>query len=364
MEAPLSTFRSAFITIVGRPNCGKSTLLNTVLGEELSIVSTTPQTTRRNLKGIYNAEGLQIVFVDTPGIHRGGHALNKAMLDEAVRSLSADADAACYMVDLAREFGREEDDIAAIVSGLSIPRIILFNKKDICDDPDTTARSFFARYPALSSHPHRAIVAKEPAAKDIFLGMIDPFIPLGHAHYPVDDLTDANTRFFAAEFVRKQILYNTHDEVPHSVFVEITGYRESPGRHHVDAVIYVETDGQKGIVVGSGGKLIKKIQQRASEDLHGLPAFPLPSVVMCACTRTGATTGNFSSARDTADNGINSRSERSVISLMAAASEKRQGVFTVAFRAATSVFFWCTKKTRPCLTQALTWAVFGRCNQE
>jgi GTPase len=274
MENQTQKFRSAFIALVGRPNCGKSTLMNTVLGEELSIVSTMPQTTRKNLKGVYNGPGMQLVFVDTPGIHKGRYALNACMTGESVGALSGDADAACYIVDLAREFGEEEDDIARIVAAAKIPAVILFNKKDICDDPDAVMKAFFARNPLLAGLPHAAAVAKESAAKEVFLRLIDPFVREGPAYFPTDDLTDANTRFFAAEYVRKQIIYNTKEEVPHAAFVEITGYRESPGRHHVDAVIHVETDGQKGIIIGSGGRLIKKIQSRAEQDLQKLTGVP------------------------------------------------------------------------------------------
>jgi GTP-binding protein Era len=274
MANPENKFRSGFIAIVGRPNCGKSTLMNTVLGEELSIVSTMPQTTRRNLKGIYNAPGLQLVFVDTPGIHRGKYAFNQRMIDESIHALADNADAVCYIVDLAREFGEEEDVVARIVLGAKIPRVILFNKKDICSDPAAMMKFFFGRFPVLENAPHAAIVAKEPQAKDLFLGLVSPFVPEGPALFPKDDLTDANTRFFAGEYIRKQLIYNTKEEVPHAAFVEITGYRESPGRHHVDAVIYVETDGQKGIIIGAGGKLIKKIQTRAGEDLEKLTGVP------------------------------------------------------------------------------------------
>jgi GTP-binding protein Era len=266
--------RSAFIALVGRPNCGKSTLMNTVLGEELSIVSTMPQTTRKNLRGIYNAAGLQLVFIDTPGIHRGKHAFNERMLGESADALKDNADVVCYIVDLGREFGEEEDIVAGIVAQCGLPAVVLFNKKDICDAPDAMEKTFFERHPALASAPHAAVIAKEAQTKEIFLRLIDPFVPDGPAYFPAEDLTDANTRFFAGEYIRKQIIYNTKEEVPHAAYVEITGYSESPERHHVDATIYVETDGQKGILIGKGGKLIKKIQSRAAQDLQKLTGVP------------------------------------------------------------------------------------------
>jgi GTPase len=248
--------------------------MNTILGEELSIVSTMPQTTRRNLKGIYTAQDLQLVFIDTPGIHRGSYEFNRRMFDESKAALQDSADAVCYLVDLARPFGEEEDMAAGVVTGAGLPCIILFNKMDICEDSAAVTASFFARYPALSSAPHAAINAKQPQAKERFLSLIDAFVHEGPAYFPPDDLTDANTRFFAAEYLRKQIIYNTKEEVPHAVFVEITGYRESAGRHNVDATVYVETDGQKAIIIGKAGSLIKKIQTRAAQDLEKLTGVP------------------------------------------------------------------------------------------
>ncbi len=274
MDDPIIKSRSAFIALVGRPNCGKSTLMNTVLGQDLSIVTTMPQTTRKNLKGIYNAPGLQLVFIDTPGIHHGKHEFNKRMIDESATALSDNADVACYLVDCARDFGEEEDVVARIVTKARTPRVILFNKKDICDDPSQVITMFCERYPALASAPSAMISAKEPEAKDVFLELLDPFITEGPAFFPSEDLTDANTRFFAAEYIRKQLIYNTKEEVPHAAFVDVTDYRETPGRHFVDATIYVETDGQKGFIIGAGGRLIRKIQTRAGEDLAKLTGIP------------------------------------------------------------------------------------------
>lgn len=248
--------------------------MNTILGEELSIVSTMPQTTRKNLRGIFNAPGFQLVFIDTPGIHKGRHAFNERMLEESSSALKEGVDIVCYIVDLAREFGEEEDTVASIVSGAKVPCVVLFNKKDICDAPEAVEKSFFESHPVLASAPHAAVIAKESQTKEIFLRLIDPLIPDGPAYFPADDLTDANTRFFAAEYIRKQIIYNTKEEVPHAAFVEVTGYRESENRHHVEATIYVETDGQKGIIIGKAGKVIKKIQSRAEQDLQRLTGVP------------------------------------------------------------------------------------------
>jgi GTP-binding protein Era len=297
MESKGSTIkksRSAFIALIGRPNSGKSTLLNTVIGEEIALVSTLPQTTRKNFKGIYTRDNLQLVFVDTPGIHRGRHEFNSRMIDESVGILRNEAaDVVCYLVDLSRPFGEEEETVSKIVIRSEIQPVVLFTKKDICDDVDATIRAFFVLHPKLASAPQRIINAKEPPAKDAFLAAIDPFIPEGPLYFPGEDLTDENMRFFAAEYIRKQIIYNTTDEVPHAAFVEVNAYRESAKRHHVEATIHVETDGQKGIIIGKKGALIKKIQQRASEDLARLTGMPASIICHVKVTSGWRDNGKF-----------------------------------------------------------------------
>jgi GTP-binding protein Era len=294
IEAHPKISRSAFIALVGRPNSGKSTLLNTVIGEELALVSTLPQTTRKNFKGIYTRDNLQLVFVDTPGIHRGKHEFNSRMIQESASALKKDAaDMVCYLVDLSRPFGEEEDTVSQIVMRSGLPVVILFTKMDICDDCPAAIEAFAARYPKLAGAPRCVVNAKEPSSKAAFLAVIDPFIPDGPVFFPGDDLTDENMRFFAAEYVRKQIIYNTQDEVPHAAFVEINAYRESGKRHHIEATIHVETDGQKGIIIGSRGALIKKIQKRASEDLTRLTGVPASIICHVKVTSGWRDSGKF-----------------------------------------------------------------------
>lgn len=272
--------RSAFIALIGRPNSGKSTLLNTVIGEELALVSTLPQTTRKNFKGIYTKDNLQLVFVDTPGIHRDRHEFNDRMIRESTGALKkGSADLVCYLVDLSRPFGEEEDAVSQIVMRCGLPVLVLYTKKDICDDEQAAIRAFLERCPGLSNTPHCSVNAKDPSAKAAFLSAVFPFVHDGPLYFPVEDLTDENMRFFAAEYIRRQIIFNTKDEVPHAAFVEVNAYRESAHRHHIEATIHVETDGQKGIIIGGKGSLIKKIQQRASEDLARLTG--VPASIIC-----------------------------------------------------------------------------------
>jgi GTP-binding protein Era len=263
-------FRSAFIALFGRPNSGKSTLMNAVLQEQISIVTSLPQTTRQNIKGIYTADDMQIVFVDTPGMHRGKHTLNNMMREQAVSAISSGMDLICYIVDLSRDFGDEERDCATAVASASIPVLLVFNKIDLCDDPDEKIILFLREYGGFENYPKIKISANNPSSKDIFLSAVNPLIPEGPKYFDDDSLTDASMRTIAAEFIRKQIILHTREEVPHAVFVEIEVYKESENKHEIVAGIHVETNGQKGIIIGSKGAMIDTIKRFARKDIEEL----------------------------------------------------------------------------------------------
>jgi len=265
-------FRSAFIALFGRPNSGKSTLMNTVLQEQLSIVTPMPQTTRQNIRGIYtsDSDGLQIVFVDTPGMHRGKHTLNGLMREQAVSALSSGVDLICYVIDLSRDFGDEESDCAAAAASAAVPVLLVFNKIDRCGDTDGKVNAFLSTYRGFEKAPMIKISASNPKSKDIFLDAINPMMCEGPRYFDGDELTDATMRSIAAEFVRKQIILNTTEEVPHAVFVEIESYRETAQKHEIVAGIHVETQGQKGIIIGARGTLIEKIKRNARKDIENL----------------------------------------------------------------------------------------------
>ncbi|MDR2591538.1 MAG: GTPase Era [Chitinispirillales bacterium] len=264
-------FRSAFIALFGRPNSGKSTLMNTVLQEQISIATSLPQTTRRNIRGIYTSPDMQLVFVDTPGMHKGKHALNDVMREQAVSAVvSSGMDFICYLVDLSREFGDEEKDCAECAAGASVPVLVVFNKIDICENPDAQIKSFLSTYTQFEKSPYIKLNATASKSKDIFLTAIDPLIPPGPMYFDGESVTDASMRTIAAEFIRKQIILNTREEVPHAVFVEIESYKETAQKHEIVAGIHVETIGQKGIIIGSGGALIEKIKRFARKDIERL----------------------------------------------------------------------------------------------
>jgi GTP-binding protein Era len=270
-------FRSGFVVLIGRPNSGKSTLLNTVIGEELSPVTPLPQTTRRRITGVYTAPSLQIVFIDTPGIHRGGRMLNRAMLGEAENAARDEGiDCLCYIVDLSRDFGEEETLAAAMAEAAGAPHLIVFNKKDLCAAPGTVRERFFSLFPGLAGTPSVTISAVDPKAKEEFLTALGPFITEGPRYFDEETLTDAPLRSLAAEFLRKHLILATRNEVPHAVFVEIESYRELEKHHHdIRAVIHVETTGQRGIIIGRKGALLARIQRAAGAELERLAGCPV-----------------------------------------------------------------------------------------
>jgi len=269
-------FKSAIITLIGRPNSGKSTLLNSVVGEEVSIVSPLPQTTRLNSRGIYTDDTMQLVFVDTPGVHQGKHTLNHAMLQEARRALDESVDLICYLVDLSREFGEEERFVASLVSSVKKTRtLIIFNKTDLVPNARAGMEAFFKHFPGLSTSPFTSMAANSKDARAQFITTITPFIHEGPLYFDADDLTDASMRTIAAEFIRKHIINLTTDEVPHAVFVEIDSYKETAERHSIIATIHVETTGQRGIVVGKGGAGITQIKRLAKRDIADLAGVPV-----------------------------------------------------------------------------------------
>jgi GTP-binding protein Era len=270
------SFRSGFVALIGRPNSGKSTLLNNVLGQELSPVTPLPQTTRRRILGIYTCHAMQIIFIDTPGIHKASRYLNQAMLKEAENAVTDDGvDCLCCLVDLSRDFGEEESLVAAIAQRAKAPLLIVFNKKDLCASVRRKQERFFSLFPKLADTPSVAISAVKPEAKMDFLAALRPFINGGPRYFDDETLTDVDLRLLAAEFLRKHIILATRDEVPHAAFVEIESYRELETGHDISAVIHVETQGQKGIIIGKKGILIDQIRAAAAAELHRLSGCPV-----------------------------------------------------------------------------------------
>ena len=249
--------KSGFVSILGRPNAGKSTLLNAVLGQKLAIVTSKPQTTRTSIQGVVTTDDYQIVFIDTPGIHRSNTLMNKRMMD-TVRA-SASADVVLFLIDVLEPFSDEDAQAIDLVKKLEAPAIAVLNKVDkLHDKPQLLA--LIERLGALHQFAEFVpISAMKGTGVDTLLKEIVKRLPEGEALYPEDHLTDQPSRFLAAEILREKILHHTQQEVPHAVAVMIESWVEMPTLLKIAATIYVEKPGQKAILIGAGGAGLKRI---------------------------------------------------------------------------------------------------------
>jgi GTP-binding protein Era len=254
----VSEFRSGFASLIGRPNAGKSTLLNSLIGEKLAIVSEKPQTTRTTIQGVLNLPGAQVVFVDTPGIHKSTTLFNKRMM-ETVRTALQDRDVLLYVADASIPFCTEDAEAVSVLKDLSTPVFLLANKIDRVQDKRKML-PLIEQYKAIREfEEYLPVSATTGEGLDGVREAIVSRLPEGPAYFPADHLTDQPERFLAAELIREQILRSTRQEVPHSVAVLIEHWQESSKITKIAATIYVERDGQKAIVIGAGGAALKKI---------------------------------------------------------------------------------------------------------
>jgi GTP-binding protein Era len=258
--------RSGFVTIVGRPNVGKSTLLNRLVGQKVAIVTAKPQTTRNRILAIANTGEAQIVFFDTPGIHKPKHEMNRRMVETAVETLKR-VDLALLLVDVTEPFGpgdayvleRIREARTAVV--LAINKIDRVRKREILPVIDHyRGRHDFADIVPLS--------ALEGDNVDALLRVLTERLPEGEPLYPSDTLTDLPERFFVAEIVREKILELTREEIPYASAVLVEGWEEGERLTRIEATILVERESQKGILVGKGGSMMKRIGTAAREDVE------------------------------------------------------------------------------------------------
>jgi len=260
--------RSGFVAMLGRPNVGKSTLMNRILGAKIAIVTPKPQTTRDRIAGVYTEARGQIVFLDSPGIHRPTKALNEHMVRVAER-IARESDIVLHLVDeRPRGTGEEEQQVRAVLDRISVPRILCVNKIDRMEDGGEAAREermrsgIYLRGFLLS--------ATDGTGVDELLEFLFPLLPEGPAFYPEGDLTDLPMRFIAKEIIREKIFGCLSEELPYSTAVAIEEYREDPERNRIRirAEILVERDSQKGIVIGRKGSMLKRIGTAAREELE------------------------------------------------------------------------------------------------
>jgi GTP-binding protein Era len=259
------THRAGFVAILGRPNAGKSTLLNALLGSKLAIVAPRPQTTRTSIQGVLTTPGAQIVFVDTPGIHKSTTLLNKRMMDE-VRA-SADADVVLFLVDALAAFTAEDAEAVDLVKKTGAPALAVFNKIDKLQKHKLLA--LIEHYRELHDFAaYIPISALKGDGVDILRREILARLPEGPDLYPKDHFTDKPERFLAAETIREKALRLTRQEVPHAVAVIVDQWEDTPNLLRIAATIYVERAGQKTILIGAGGAMLKKIGTQARQEIE------------------------------------------------------------------------------------------------
>jgi GTP-binding protein Era len=277
-------YRSGFVAVIGRPNVGKSTLLNRLLGQKIAITSDKPQTTRDQILGIRTDEDVQFIFLDTPGIHRPKHKLGQHMVQIAEDTITDDADVVLWLVDSTVAPTDEDQMIGERLQNLKnkgpLPPILLgLNKIDEWTGDEENRRQRIAEYRQLLEAIHLdteetnllQFSARSGQGVDFLLQTLRTYLPRGPRYYPTEQVTDLNLRFLVAELIREQILNLLHQEVPHSVAVAVTDFEErSENLTYIAATIYVERASQKGIVLGSGGATIKQIGKLARPQIEEL----------------------------------------------------------------------------------------------
>jgi len=262
-------YRAGFVAILGRPNAGKSTLLNALLGTKLAIVAAKPQTTRTSIQGVLTLPEAQIVFVDTPGIHKSNTLLNKRMMD-SVRTAASAPDAVLFVIDAPAPFTDEDLQAVDLAKKIAAPVIAVLNKVDWLEHKPELL-DVIEKYRTLHDFAaYIPISAKTGDGLDVLQQEIIERLPAGRAQYAADYITDQPQRFLAAEVLREKVLHHTQQEVPHAVAVMIDSWEDTPKLLRIAATIYVERPGQKAILIGAGGAALKKIGTLARKELEHL----------------------------------------------------------------------------------------------
>ena len=268
------SFRSGFVSIIGRPNAGKSTLLNALVGEKVAIVTHKPQTTRNRIQGFVNVAAKkgrpagQIIFIDTPGIHKPDTPLNKRMMREVYSALES-RDLILLIVDATQKFGAGDRFSLDLLKRVGGPAFLLLNKIDIIEKGKLLP--IIAEW--SGQHDFKEIIpiaAKKRDGLEMLVDKVVESLPEGPRYFPKDQITDQPERFLAAEIVREKVLFDTAEEVPYATTVIVDGFEEEPKLTRIAATVYVERDGQKKIVVGRGGEMIKRIGTEARIEIEKL----------------------------------------------------------------------------------------------
>jgi GTP-binding protein Era len=267
------TLRSGFVTLLGRPNSGKSTLLNELVGEKVSIVTAKPQTTRNIVRGIVTRPEGQIVFLDTPGVHKPVHKMNVLMMD-SVREAIGEVDVLALLVDVSERFGTGDQFTLDLIKSLQVPKILLLNKIDKVKKMDLLP--IIDRYSKVGTFTEiLPISALKKDNVETFVQILFKLLPTGPFYYPEDQLSDRQERQLVAEIVREKVIDLTREELPYSVAVNVDRFEEGPKLQRIFATIHVERETQKGIVIGKGGQLLKEIGTAARVDIEKLLGQPV-----------------------------------------------------------------------------------------
>ncbi|MBC8590761.1 GTPase Era [Wansuia hejianensis] len=263
-------YKSGFVSVIGRPNVGKSTLLNQIIGEKISIISDKPQTTRNKILLVYTEENFQTVFLDTPGIQMPKNILGEYML-KVSKSTLEEVDVITFLVDESIEVGKLDNYIINQLKEIKTPIILLINKIDILDDEEISL--LIKKYEDMNLFKEIIpISALNNKNLDRYIEVLKELLPEGPQYFPEDMITDQPEKFIIAEIIREKALMNLEEEVPHGIYVDIDGIKERNDKELIDifANIYCEKDSHKGIVIGKNGKMLKSIGQSAREDIENL----------------------------------------------------------------------------------------------
>lgn len=264
-------YKSGFISIIGRPNVGKSTFLNRVIGQKIAIMSDKPQTTRNKVQGVLTTDDSQMIFIDTPGIHKPKHKLGDFMLKVSKNTLR-EVDVIMFMVNAEQKIGKGDEFILEMLAGNPTPVFLVINKIDAIhpDELIGIIESYKERYDFAEIVPISALQGNNV---ENLLVTLRKYLPEGPQYYPADQVTDHPERFIISELIREKVLHLTREEIPHSIAVVIDKIRrdeENDDKIRVAATIIVERDSQKGIVIGKRGALLKEVGTRARKDIEML----------------------------------------------------------------------------------------------
>lgn len=264
-------FVSGFVSLLGRPNSGKSTLLNALVGAKLAITADKPQTTRTAVEGVLTLPHAQIVFLDTPGIHRSGTLFNRRMM-ETVRAALDGRDLLLFLIDASLPFEERDRHAVDLVKKSETPAFAVFNKVDLVKDKAALLPLIGAYRELNAFAEYVPVSALAGDGLEVLKRLIVARLPEGPAYFPQNHLTDQPERFLAAELIREKILHLTRQEVPHAVAVTVDTWKESAALTRIQATVWVEKEGQKAILIGSGGSMMKKIGAAARMEIESLLA--------------------------------------------------------------------------------------------